>query len=186
VAAYAVHMLYRKVARRMKGTPTGKQVLAGWKQLVVARRVRWRGQSMVELALMLPVITLLLVGTVDLGRAFFGYIRLTNAVREGALLGMTYPAHVTATSVPGMSGDPLNIEYQVKQEDPNIEGVEVRCYEARTTALKSGTGACSQASSGDTIQVRATYKFTPITKQMMGIFGNSTFQMRKAVRMVIL
>ncbi len=46
---------------------------------------RWqRGQSAVELALFLPVLLLLLVTAIDLGRAYFTYTALENAVRAGA------------------------------------------------------------------------------------------------------
>ncbi len=38
---------------------------------------------MVELALILPVIVLLLFGTMEFGRAFYSYISVTSAVREG-------------------------------------------------------------------------------------------------------
>jgi len=43
-----------------------------------------RGQSLVELALVLPLLILLLMGIADLGRAFYSYIEITNAAREGA------------------------------------------------------------------------------------------------------
>jgi Flp pilus assembly protein TadG len=46
-----------------------------------------RGQSLVELALVLPLLILLLSGMVDLGRAFYGYISITNGAREGARYG---------------------------------------------------------------------------------------------------
>lgn len=46
-----------------------------------------RGQSLVELALILPIIVLLLFGTVEFGRVFHSYINITSAVREGARLG---------------------------------------------------------------------------------------------------
>lgn len=41
------------------------------------------GQSLVEFAITLPIIMLLLLGTVDLGLGFKTYITLTNASREG-------------------------------------------------------------------------------------------------------
>ncbi len=40
-------------------------------------------QSLVEFALILPVMLLLLLGTVDIGLGFKTYIGLTNATREG-------------------------------------------------------------------------------------------------------
>jgi len=43
-----------------------------------------RGQSMVEFAMMLPLLALLLVLTVDVGRVFFGWVAVTNATRIGA------------------------------------------------------------------------------------------------------
>lgn len=42
-----------------------------------------KGQSLVELALILPIIVLLLFGTVEFGRVFYSYITVTSAVREG-------------------------------------------------------------------------------------------------------
>jgi Flp pilus assembly protein TadG len=42
-----------------------------------------QGQSVVELALALPVLLLLVLGTIDLGMGFRTYIALTNAAREG-------------------------------------------------------------------------------------------------------
>ncbi len=50
-----------------------------------------RGQSLVELALILPIIAPILVGVGDLGRVFFYQVRLTNAVREGAIYGAYAP-----------------------------------------------------------------------------------------------
>jgi Flp pilus assembly protein TadG len=43
------------------------------------------GQALVELALILPVLLILVLGAVDLGRVFYSQITVTNAAREGAL-----------------------------------------------------------------------------------------------------
>jgi len=43
-----------------------------------------KGQSMVEFALVLPVLLLILIGIIDFGWAFNGKITLTSAAREGA------------------------------------------------------------------------------------------------------
>jgi Flp pilus assembly protein TadG len=45
---------------------------------------RERGQSLVEFAVILPLLLLIVLGTVDLGMGFKTYIALTNAAREGA------------------------------------------------------------------------------------------------------
>ena len=48
---------------------------------------RWRGrrgQSLVEMAMVIPVLTLLTFGLVDFGRAYYFQVSVTNAAREGA------------------------------------------------------------------------------------------------------
>jgi len=52
------------------------------------RRERERGANLVEFALVLPLLLLMLVGIADLGRAFTAYIRVTNAAREAARIGV--------------------------------------------------------------------------------------------------
>jgi Flp pilus assembly protein TadG len=53
---------------------------------------RERGQSLVEAAVLLPILLLLVAAVVDFGRAFDTYIVLTNAAREGARFGsLAYP-----------------------------------------------------------------------------------------------
>ena len=41
-----------------------------------------RGQALVEFALVIPVFLVILMGTIDLGRAVFAYNSVTNAARE--------------------------------------------------------------------------------------------------------
>lgn len=43
-----------------------------------------KAQALIELALLLPLILLLVLGVMDFGRMFFHKIVLTNAAREGA------------------------------------------------------------------------------------------------------
>lgn len=49
---------------------------------------RSRGQSMVEFAISLPVLMLLVLGTVDIGRGFHFDIEITNAARQGVRDGI--------------------------------------------------------------------------------------------------
>ena len=55
------------------------------------RKPRERGQSLVETAIIFPLLLLLLAAVVDFGRAFDAYIVLTNAAREGARWGSVNP-----------------------------------------------------------------------------------------------
>jgi Flp pilus assembly protein TadG len=144
-----------------------------------ARR-RYSGQSLVELALLLPMITLILVGAVDLGRVFFYYARLTNAVKEGALYGTYAPtdstnivnsAYTEAQGYLGTTGTDFVIN----------SGSDITCYSKLTTT----TIDCSSATTGDSISVRGSYNFRPFTTAVIRIWG-TTFTIRKTVRMVLI
>jgi Flp pilus assembly protein TadG len=50
-----------------------------------------RGQSLVEFALVLPILAILFLGAVDVTRAFYYYIVLENATREAARVLIDYP-----------------------------------------------------------------------------------------------
>lgn len=43
-----------------------------------------RGQAMVELALVLPILLVLFMGIIEFGRVYHSYLVITNASREGA------------------------------------------------------------------------------------------------------
>ena len=50
-----------------------------------ARRAGQRGQALVELAIILPVILFFLLGALDLGRVFYANITVSSAAKEAAL-----------------------------------------------------------------------------------------------------
>lgn len=47
-----------------------------------------RGQALVELALVLPLLILMIMGIMEFGRIYHSYLLITNAAREGARLGV--------------------------------------------------------------------------------------------------
>jgi Flp pilus assembly protein TadG len=56
-----------------------------------------RGQSLVELALLLPLLLLFLMMILDLGRAVYYYSVIHNAAREGARYGIVHYHNVTTS-----------------------------------------------------------------------------------------
>jgi Flp pilus assembly protein TadG len=52
---------------------------------------RERGQSLVEVALVLPVLLIILAGVLDLGRMYFSYVAITDAAGEGATYAAMHP-----------------------------------------------------------------------------------------------
>ncbi len=61
-------------------TPRGKRRPTLLRRFIGSKR----GQSLAEFALILPVLVLLMLGTIDFGRVFFAYVSVTNAARNGA------------------------------------------------------------------------------------------------------
>lgn len=51
---------------------------------------RSRGQATIEMALLLPLLLVLVLGAVEFGRLFFTHIVITNAAREGAFYLATH------------------------------------------------------------------------------------------------
>jgi Flp pilus assembly protein TadG len=54
-----------------------------------------RGQGIIELAIALPVLLLLLLGVLDVGRAYWALVSLKDAVSEGAQYAAAYPTRTT-------------------------------------------------------------------------------------------
>lgn len=53
---------------------------------------RRRGQSLVEVALLLPLVVMLMLGLVDFGRAYYILVSLNDAADEGATYAAIHPA----------------------------------------------------------------------------------------------
>ncbi|MEQ1726810.1 MAG: TadE family protein [Vicinamibacterales bacterium] len=70
-------------------------------QTTIIRRRSERGAALVELAVALPLLLLIMVGTIDFGRAFRTAMIVTNAARTGAQFGSQTP--VNATNTAGMA-----------------------------------------------------------------------------------
>jgi Flp pilus assembly protein TadG len=75
------------------------------------------GQSLVELALLTPILLLLVIGTVDMGRYAYISIQVGNAARAGAAYGAQSPI----TAIPGNSG----ISTAAKNDAENIPGLAI-------------------------------------------------------------
>ena len=70
------------------------------------RRESLRGQSLVEVAISLPVLLLLALGVTDIGRAFFYREAVTNSARQALRIAVSPPQHSTADAVCAGAGGP--------------------------------------------------------------------------------
>lgn len=91
--------------------------------------VRERGANLVEAALVLPLLILLLVFVVDLGRAYFTYITMIDVAREGARWGANNytkaDAEIQAAALAEATNQPIGIvNLSAANVDVNNSGVE--------------------------------------------------------------
>lgn len=99
-----------------------------------AKRGHWdpqRGQSLVELALLLPVLLLLVIGVADFARAFYMSIEVQDAARAGAQYGLTNSSDTTGmqtaatNDAPDVSGMTATATYGCICSDGS--GASVHC-----------------------------------------------------------
>ena len=67
---------------------------------------------------MLPVLLIMLMGVLDIGRMYFAFVAIQNAAGEGALYAAINPKCIHATDGPECA-DPSNAEYRAKHESPS-------------------------------------------------------------------
>lgn len=58
-------------------------------------RLRERGQSLVEIAFLLPVLLILLSGLIDFGRVYYAMVALNDSAEEGATYASLWPSDYT-------------------------------------------------------------------------------------------
>jgi len=97
---------------------------------------RHRGQSMVEFAVLSPVFFLLLLGTIDLGRAVYIYNTISDAAREGTRAAIPFdtPLPSNATVVAAVQSK-LGGGFALAA-DPCLPG----CTTTPTTPTQPNTG----------------------------------------------
>lgn len=139
-----------------------------------------RGQSVVEFALVLPVMMLLLVIGVDFGRLFFTSIQLTNAAREGANYAATNPTD-TATIQSRVLAE-ANVQAQRGEGAITVATV---CADSAGTTILCSAAKSGTAASGNTIRVSAREAFSFMTPLISGFFGGS-LQVGAATSAVVL
>ena len=128
-----------------------------------------RGQSLVEFALVLPILLLMLMGIVDAGRLIYTYNTVSNAARQGARIAIVNQSTTgtntcdtaSATAYPigcaVVSGVALNI-------DPTKD-VDVQYHDATDTT------PCNPIAIGCIAVVKVTGTYQPLTPVIGQIIG---------------
>ncbi|MBV9895877.1 MAG: pilus assembly protein [Chloroflexi bacterium] len=112
---------------------------------------RFKGQSIVEFALMVPVLLVLALITLDVGRLYVFWVDLSNAAREGA--------YVASIAYSGAT--------------PNATVVDAVINENPSLGLQASQVSVSYLSAGTIVSVQVSYPFQPIAPLVRSVFGNS-------------
>lgn len=134
-----------------------------------ARPNRAQGQSVVEFALVLPVLLMLLAATLDLGRLAFARVTLENAAREGAFQASKTPTSYAAnTACPGDAATNLVIcRTQLESLGSPIS------IAATDVAMTCNPTDCSPGI-GHNVTVNVTGHFALLTPILAVFFGGSS------------
>ncbi len=150
------------------------------------RTRRRRGQALVEMAMLVPLLALLMLGAADLGRAFHRNVSLAGAGRIGMRVGTIDTATDIGAAIRGEPAIANDVAtwgatgpggVNAVNGDPNgcvpssFVGSQVACFAVQACTL-SGT-ACTASppnwgsrpapGSAQGLQVHAVYKFTFLT-----------------------
>lgn len=144
---------------------------------------RERGQSLIELAISLPVILLILLGTIDFGMALFSYAILRDAAQEGALYASFNPGNETA-----IENRARNILLRSDESNIFSSPVDLRNDAAVDVVIKPVGAACQGITRGaaNSIEVKVIYQY-PILMPFAGdIIGSDTIKLTGTATNVIL
>jgi Flp pilus assembly protein TadG len=142
-----------------------------------------KGQSLIELAISLPVILLILLGTIDFGMALFSYSILRDAAQEGALYGSFNPSNTEeienrARNILPRSDEEAVFSSPVNLRDTSNVLIEIDVIGDDCQGITRGVA--------NSIQVNVIYQY-PILMPFTGnIIGSDTISLTGSATNVIL
>ena len=115
---------------------------------------------MVELALLVPLLTLILIGTVDFGRVFYAAVTVADASRAAIQYG---------SQTNGLTGDNTGMGSAARLDAQNLPSTDVtvtperfcRC-EGSSSDVNCVTGGCPEGVPQIYVRVRTRYDFHPL------------------------
>lgn len=141
-----------------------------------------RGQSLVELAISLPVIILLLLGTVDFGMAIFSYAIIRDAAQEGALYGSFNPDNKAEIENRARyispQGEDLIFSSPVELTSEELVQVEVKALGDSCQGIKDGKA--------NSIRVRVRYEYPFLMPFIGALIGSDTIPLTGSATNIIL
>ena len=127
---------------------------------------REKGQSLLELALILPVLLIVLAGVLDLGRLYYSYIAVTDAAAEGATYAAMHPD----------VGERDEVFQRAQEASRGLVQIDNSMVEVD----------CPSVTSGAPVTVTVSYSFTVATPLINVIVPDGTLELRAVAREAIL
>jgi hypothetical protein len=161
--------LEMELAELSRGPSRGSRRTGRW------RRASSPGQALVELSLILPVLLIILVCCLDLGRAYFAYVGILAAAEQGARAASDLRFDGTAinNAVKLESGGSLAIS------DADIT---VSCP-LDPPAIPTAPESCRQRGRAVTVSVRRT--FTAVNPLLRPIAGTNSIPLHVSASVVV-
>ncbi|MBX3080163.1 MAG: pilus assembly protein [Anaerolineae bacterium] len=138
-----------------------------------------RGQSLVEFALVLPILLLLIGGLVDLGRAFFTAVSLNSIISEGAHWAAAYPGCIpsatdTESIDPACQGTNSVVGRMLNENDDlACNRFEELRVEPQTVSDWTTTWVNGVPIKGATVVFNVSYKVDTLMPVTRALFGDS-------------
>ena len=155
-----------------------------------------RGQSMVELALLLPFLVLFTLGTIELGYYVYTYSELENATRRASEAAAKTPPWTAQTcddvpppgtrpsGCPGQTGAETRDECAVLIRQAAIDGGLFNKLTSSNFTLTTGYPSGHTRLKGQQIQVQTTFTgqwLTPIGRRFFGSALQFSFTSRRTI-----
>ena len=141
-----------------------------------------RGTALVEFAILLPLLALLGLGTVDLGRAFRTVNEVKNAAREAAAFAQLHPTALAGAACTG----PDSAQWHARNEGGsagNGFSVDVSTPSGTFSSADAGCGPfAAAASSGQNITVTVSTPFHLLTPLVRSVTGDPSIRSSVTVR----
>ncbi len=137
------------------------------------QRAGSRGQSVVEFALLLPVMLLILLVAIDFGRLFFSYVQVTNASREAAAYAAADPT-VSQASIAARAGQEANTQGQRGEGALAVDAPICQTAAAPPVTVSCATAASNNTGTGNQVTIGVRRRFTFFMPVIGAMFGNLT------------
>jgi Flp pilus assembly protein TadG len=118
------------------------------------------GASLIELALVTPMLVLLVFGAIDLGRGYYVYLELVNAAHAGAEYGSLHPSDTANIIKAATKSNEMNVSFATPLVTYGYECSDGSSYTASATSLACTATATRDSKAVHRVQVNTSAVYT--------------------------